>query len=193
MPWRSSSRWTSAEEILRVQAPNVEGPHAIGRPLAALLLTCLCIGARAQEPLPLHFDRIDTDDGIPGHELLSLHEDRDGFIWIGTGSGLARHEGVRVRTFHHDRKDTTSLSYVVNHAKASQVDVRQGWPNNGAGGRSDLVVADDGIGLPGGSGQPGNGLRNIRQHIGALGGTVTKHGKHGTVVRCQVPLNGVHA
>lgn len=85
-----------------------------------------------------------------------------------------------------------ALHNVVKHAKASHVDVRLGWQHNGTGGRLDLVVADDGIGLPGGTGQPGNGLRNIRQRITALGGTVTMNGEHGTVVTCQVPLNGTH-
>ena len=55
------------------------------------------------------FEHIDRSDGLPGDQVLALHEDRSGFIWIGTESGLARHEGVRIRTWLHDRKDAHSL------------------------------------------------------------------------------------
>lgn len=59
------------------------------------------------------FERITTDDGLPGRQVLALCEDVKGFMWIGTDEGLARHEGVRIRTWHHDRKDPSSLSNEV--------------------------------------------------------------------------------
>lgn len=37
-------------------------------------------------------------------------EDRDGFIWVGTSTGLARLEGTRVRTYFHDSKDPTTIN-----------------------------------------------------------------------------------
>ncbi|MBK6754128.1 MAG: hypothetical protein IPG69_11185 [Flavobacteriales bacterium] len=55
------------------------------------------------------FEHLTKVDGLPGDQVLALHEDHHGFIWIGTESGLARHEGVRIRTWHHDRKDANSL------------------------------------------------------------------------------------
>lgn len=58
----------------------------------------------------LVFEHLSRADGIPGQQVLALFEDRDGFIWIGTDAGLARHEGTRIRTFLHDRKDPHSLS-----------------------------------------------------------------------------------
>jgi signal transduction histidine kinase/ligand-binding sensor domain-containing protein len=65
------------------------------------------IAAAQQQPL---FDRIGMAEGLPGREVLALFQDRQGLVWIGTANGLARHEGPRIRTWHHDRKDAHSLS-----------------------------------------------------------------------------------
>lgn len=76
------------------------------RGLSLLLLFVLSVGLRAQT----FFEHLTRADGLPGDQVLALHEDHDGFIWIGTESGLARYEGVRIRTWYHDRKDPHSLS-----------------------------------------------------------------------------------
>ena len=72
--------------------------------LLFLALLCSCV-AQAQS----FFEHLDRSAGLPGDQVLALHEDRNGFIWIGTESGLARHEGVRIRTWLHDSKDPHSL------------------------------------------------------------------------------------
>ena len=73
-----------------------------GLVFVALLGTC---AAQAQS----FFEHLTRADGLPSDQILALHEDRNGFVWIGTESGLARHEGVRIRTWLHDRKDPHSL------------------------------------------------------------------------------------
>ncbi len=57
------------------------------------------------------FEYITPADDLPGNEVLSLFEDRRGYMWAGTSTGLARIEGTRVRSFHHDRNDSTSLAH----------------------------------------------------------------------------------
>ncbi len=57
------------------------------------------------------FDRITTADGLPNDEVHSLFEDRDGYIWAGTVDGVARLEGTRIRVFHHDHNDSTTLAH----------------------------------------------------------------------------------
>jgi signal transduction histidine kinase/ligand-binding sensor domain-containing protein len=59
----------------------------------------------------LLFDRITTADGLAGDEVFCLLEDRDGYIWAGTGTGLSRLEGTRIRNFFHDPGDSTSLGH----------------------------------------------------------------------------------
>lgn len=74
----------------------------------SLLLACsiMAVGALHAQTF---FEHVSKADGLPGDQVLALHEDQNGFIWIGTESGLARHEGVRIRTWYHDRKDPRSL------------------------------------------------------------------------------------
>jgi signal transduction histidine kinase/ligand-binding sensor domain-containing protein len=73
------------------------------------LAWCLGLQLLAQrEPL---FDHITTADGLPGNGVLSVFEDRRGYLWAGTTTGLARMEGTRIRTFHHDRNDSSSLAH----------------------------------------------------------------------------------
>ena len=41
----------------------------------------------------------DTDDGLPNNTINSILQTRDGYLWIGTNSGLARFDGVQFVTF----------------------------------------------------------------------------------------------
>jgi len=76
---------------------------------SSLLLAILLLGLASAQQQPL-FDRISVEDGLPGRQVLALHQDRQGLVWIGTDNGLARYEVVRIRTWHHDRSDTSSLA-----------------------------------------------------------------------------------
>ena len=78
----------------------------IVRPTLLLLFACVASYATAQGTL---FDHITSDDGLPAEQILCLHQDAQGFVWIGTENGLARHEGNTIRAFHHDRTDPHSL------------------------------------------------------------------------------------
>ncbi|MBK9274838.1 MAG: hypothetical protein IPM49_09900 [Flavobacteriales bacterium] len=73
--------------------------------LIATLLRVLAMDAQ------LLFDRIGVEQGLPSDEVHAVFEDRDGFVWVGTTDGLARLEGTRVRTFHHDPVDSSSLAH----------------------------------------------------------------------------------
>lgn len=40
-------------------------------------------------------------DGLPDSTVLALAQTTDGYLWVGTASGLARFDGVRFKTFDH--------------------------------------------------------------------------------------------
>jgi ligand-binding sensor domain-containing protein/signal transduction histidine kinase len=44
-------------------------------------------------------DHWQTEDGLPGNEVTALLQTRDGYLWIGTSSGLARFDGVKFTKF----------------------------------------------------------------------------------------------
>ena len=49
-----------------------------------------------------YWDNIDfytTKDGLPNNSILSLHQDRKGFLWIGTFNGLCRYDGREFKTY----------------------------------------------------------------------------------------------
>jgi signal transduction histidine kinase/streptogramin lyase len=55
------------------------------------------------------FRRYTVADGLPSSIVYRMRQDRDGFLWIGTGAGLVRFDGVSFDVFRHEVSDTTSL------------------------------------------------------------------------------------
>ncbi len=45
------------------------------------------------------FKHFNTDIGLPQNYVYCLTQDHQGYLWIGTGEGLGRYDGVSVRTF----------------------------------------------------------------------------------------------
>lgn len=39
---------------------------------------------------------------LPSNEILDLHQDKNGFIWLGTKNGLARYDGYQLQSFRSD-------------------------------------------------------------------------------------------
>ncbi len=41
-----------------------------------------------------------TEKGLPENSVFSLLQTRDGYVWVGTGYGLARFDGIHFKTFN---------------------------------------------------------------------------------------------
>ncbi len=91
---------------------EVDPPHrallaAFGCTLALVL--ALLPAARAQTINPLDpskmavtqykIDGWQTEQGLPQNTVQSMYQTRDGYLWVGTGGGLARFDGIRFTTF----------------------------------------------------------------------------------------------
>ena len=48
-------------------------------------------------------------DGLVNNSVTCILKDSDGFIWIGTNSGLSRYDGSVIVNYKHDSTDSTSL------------------------------------------------------------------------------------
>lgn len=57
----------------------------------------------------LRFERLSVEDGLPNATVLSVLQDRDGFMWFATADGVARYDGTEFKVFRHS-DDPNSLS-----------------------------------------------------------------------------------
>jgi signal transduction histidine kinase/DNA-binding response OmpR family regulator/ligand-binding sensor domain-containing protein len=58
----------------------------------------------------IQFNYLSVKDGLSQHDVSSIMQDSDGFIWIGTYDGLNRFDGYSIKKYFHDLNDPSSLS-----------------------------------------------------------------------------------
>jgi len=88
--------------------------------LLVLLLLTLCVWpGQAQEPLPrlwtsfaypASFEHISVEQGLSQSTVHCILQDRKGFLWFGTDTGLNRYDGFRFQIFHPEKDNPNSLS-----------------------------------------------------------------------------------
>lgn len=59
----------------------------------------------------LHFEHIGLKEGLPQGQILGLLQDRYGYIWFGTMSGLIRYDGHNFFRYTHETANPHSLSH----------------------------------------------------------------------------------
>ncbi len=59
---------------------------------------------------PLQFEKISTEQGLSQSVVLSILQDREGFMWFGTQDGLNRYDGFNMEVFRYIPEDTGSIS-----------------------------------------------------------------------------------
>jgi signal transduction histidine kinase/ligand-binding sensor domain-containing protein len=57
------------------------------------------------------FGRISTADGLSDDVVYSILQDRQGFMWFGTGNGLTRYDGYEFTVYQSDPGDPMSLAH----------------------------------------------------------------------------------
>ena len=75
--------------------------------LIALFGTTSALWAVAK---PMRFEHLTMEDGLSQSAVLSIFQDRQGFMWFGTENGLNRFDGYEFTVFTNDRLDEDSLS-----------------------------------------------------------------------------------
>jgi len=78
--------------------------------VAALPCASTTTNAAPGHPDQLRFRRYGAEQGLKSLSVRCLTQDRLGFLWLGTFSGLIRFDGEHFVTFTHDPEVTSSLS-----------------------------------------------------------------------------------
>ena len=61
-------------------------------------------------PAPtLRFDQLSVDQGLAQESVLAIAQDRQGYMWFGSQSGLSRYDGYRMVVYKNIEGDKTSL------------------------------------------------------------------------------------
>ncbi|MBC7628849.1 MAG: histidine kinase [Ferruginibacter sp.] len=55
------------------------------------------------------FRHITINEGMISNKVTTLYQDKEGFMWIGTQTGLQRYDGTRFKNYLADIKDTAAL------------------------------------------------------------------------------------
>jgi signal transduction histidine kinase/ligand-binding sensor domain-containing protein len=74
---------------------------------ALLLLSGAGFSSAAQKTLRYSVESWDTEKGLPQNSVFSILQTKDGYLWCGTGNGLARFDGLRFKTY--DQGNTPEL------------------------------------------------------------------------------------
>ncbi len=53
--------------------------------------------------------RYNASDGLADNTIFSIYQDYQGIIWLGTGDGLHRYDGVEFKAYQHNPNDSTSF------------------------------------------------------------------------------------
>jgi ligand-binding sensor domain-containing protein/signal transduction histidine kinase len=85
-------------------------PTFRGNVTLCALATPLCIVLSVAQVRPPEFRHLTVADGLSHSQVGAICQDQQGFIWIGTRSGLNRYDGYRCEVFKHRPDDATSLS-----------------------------------------------------------------------------------
>ncbi len=109
------------------------------RTLIALLLLSLFgnLSAPAAVPETPRFRIIGAAQGLPSTDFYGIARDHDGYVWVATGDGLARYDGLDMRVWRHQPDDPNSLP--GNNVQFVHVDARDRvWVATENGGLSVL-------------------------------------------------------
>ena len=67
-------------------------------------------GVPGELPSELAFRNFDVTDGLAHNLIFAVAQVDPGFLWIATGNGISRFDGLKAKTYRHDWDDPTSLS-----------------------------------------------------------------------------------
>ena len=78
--------------------------------VAGSLLILVLPSLLQASPRPMRFDHVSIEEGLSQSVVNCMLQDRTGFLWFGTQSGLNRYDGYDFTIYRHDPQDPASLA-----------------------------------------------------------------------------------
>ncbi|MES2129581.1 MAG: two-component regulator propeller domain-containing protein [Pseudomonadota bacterium] len=87
-----------------------------------LLLALACASALASPPRSLRFEHLGVEQGLAQESVLTILQDRQGFMWFGTQAGLSRFDGYKMTVYKNDPAEPGSIvdNYVISSCEDEQ-------------------------------------------------------------------------
>jgi ligand-binding sensor domain-containing protein/serine phosphatase RsbU (regulator of sigma subunit) len=82
---------------------------AARRALGVLFLLVFCLVAGASAGEKVKFGHLTIEDGLPETGVITMLQDRLGFLWLGTQNGLTRYDGYSFTTYKPDPNEPGSI------------------------------------------------------------------------------------
>ncbi|MFT4093360.1 MAG: two-component regulator propeller domain-containing protein [Niabella sp.] len=60
---------------------------------------------------PFSFRQFSVEQGLPSYSVISITQDKKGFMWLGTTDGLCRYDGIRFKIYRRTAADTSQISH----------------------------------------------------------------------------------
>ncbi len=78
--------------------------------LMLILITVFSFGETVSNAQSLDFKNFDSDKGLPQNFVYCIAQDHSGYLWIGTGEGLVKYDGIKFMTY--TTRDSLSSDFI---------------------------------------------------------------------------------
>jgi len=131
--------------------------------LLAAMLGMLAPGgtAGAATPRNLRFEHVSIEHGLSQESVLTILQDRQGFMWFGTQAGLNRYDGYKMTVYRTDPQDPDSLPDSFINASFEDAEGRLWFGTKGGLARFDAAAGKFVRYALADAGTPGDGNRSV--------------------------------
>ncbi|WP_316795021.1 two-component regulator propeller domain-containing protein [Pedobacter agri] len=118
--------------FVKVNLSSLKIAIKIGGLLTIQILLHCCFEQNLQAQIPTRIGHVTIDQGLSNNTVRSIFQDKRGFMWFGTNSGINRYDGNLVKVFRNKLSDSTSLPYNYVYG-ADEDDSQNVWVATGQG------------------------------------------------------------
>src|ERR1035438_7813574 len=106
--------------------------RSAGLPLCLIALALSAVvGPVAGSNAPFIVDSWSAESGLPGSEVISIIQSRDGYLWLGTLHGLVRFDGIKFAVFNENNTPGLTSDRIIYLYEDHQTNLWIGTESSG--------------------------------------------------------------